>query len=148
MTTLPVKLQEYLDDFETITDRAERTEYLIEIANRFHTVRVPSNIATQPYDLANYVAECESDVYVWAVDNADGTLKYYFDVLNPQGLSAMAMCVVLDETCSHIPLAQIASIPTDIVFTLFGKQISMGKGRGLMGVVRKAQGEALQRLKG
>ena len=147
MSNLPVKLQAYLDDFETITDRAERTEYLIELANRFHTVRVPAEVATQPYDLANYVTECESDVYVWAIDNADGTLKYYFDVLNPQGLSAMAMCVVLDETCSHVSLEQIATIPTEIVFTLFGKQISMGKGRGLMGVVRKAQAEALQRLK-
>lgn len=147
MTNYPEKLNTILEDFSYITDRNERAEYLIEIADRFPQSKVPASIATQPYDEANHVQMCESDAYVWAIENADGTLKYYFDVLNPQGLSAKAMSVVLDESCSSQPLEQVASIKTDIVFSLFGKEVSMGKGQGLMGIVNMVQYEAKKRLK-
>jgi hypothetical protein len=83
---------------------------------------------------------------VWALENGDGTLTYRFDVLNPQGLSAMAMAAILGESCSNVPLAQVATVPTDIVFKIFGKEISMGKGQGLMGIVAMVQYEAQRRL--
>ncbi len=83
---------------------------------------------------------------MWALDNPDGTLKYYFDVLNPQGLSAKAICTVLDETCSGQPLNKVAALQTDVVFDLFGKEISMGKGQGLMGIVNMVQYEAKRRI--
>jgi cysteine desulfuration protein SufE len=147
MTDYPEKLATVIEDFSFITDRNERAEYLIEIADRFAGVRVPQTIATKPYSDEHKVPACESEAYVWAKDQPDGTLKYYFDVLNPQGLSAMAMSVILDETCSGQPLNQVAAVPTDIVFTLFGKEISMGKGQGLMGIVNMVQYEAKKRLK-
>lgn len=147
MTNYPPKLAELVEDFAGITDRNERVEALIEIADRFDAVRVPSDIASKPYDEVNHVQYCESDAYVWALDNADGTVKFYFDVLNPQGLSAMAMAVVLDETLSGVPLEQVAKIDTELVFKLFGKEISMGKGQGLMGLIAMVRGAALDRLK-
>jgi cysteine desulfuration protein SufE len=147
MAAYPDKLAELVEDFAGITDRSERAEYLIEIADRFASVKVPAAIATQPYDEAHRVPACESEAFVWAQDQPDGTLKYYFDVLNPQGLSAMAMSVILDETCSGQPLDRVAAVPTDIVFTVFGKEISMGKGQGLMGIVTMVQYAARQRLK-
>lgn len=147
MSNYPPKLAELLEDFASITDRTERQEYLIEIADRFPEVKVPPEIATQPYPEDHRVPACESEAFVWAIDNPDGTLTYYFDVLNPQGLSAMAMSVVLNETCSGQPLDQVASVQTDIVFTLFGKEISMGKGQGLMGIVTMVQYEAKKRLR-
>lgn len=147
MTNYPPKLAELVEDFAGITDRNERVEALIEIADRFDAVRVPSDIATKPYAEENHVTYCESDAYVWALDNPDGTLKFYFDVLNPQGLSAMAMSVVLDETLSGAPLEQVAKIDTELVFKLFGKEISMGKGQGLMGLIAMVRGAALNRLK-
>lgn len=146
MTHYPEKLTELIEDFSTITDRNERAEYLIEIADRFPNTRVPSAIATKPYPEENHVTFCESDAYVWAIDNPDGTLKYYFDVLNPQGLSAMAISVILDETCSGQPLEQVASVQSDIIFNLFGREVSMGKGQGLMGIVNMVQYEAKKRL--
>jgi cysteine desulfuration protein SufE len=146
MTNYPEKLEELVEDFEQITDRTERQEYLIEIADRFADVKVPPTIATKPYEESHRVPACESEAFVWAKDQPDGTLKYYFDVLNPQGLSAMAMSVILDETCSGQPLEKVATIDPTIVFTLFGKEISMGKGQGLMGIVRMVQHEAQQRL--
>ena len=135
MSDIPDKLAELLDDFASMTDRAERQEYLIEIADRFPEVRVPPDIASKPYPEERRVPACESEAFVWAQELPDGTLKYYFDVLNPQGLSAMAMSVILDETVSGQPLEQVAAISPEIVFTLFGREISMGKGQGLMGIV-------------
>lgn len=132
---LPEKLQEIIDDFAFITDRNERAEYLIEIADRFQEVKVPAEISTAPHPEINHVTMCESDAYVWAVDQPDGTQKYYFDVLNPQGLSAMAISVILGETLSGQSPEAVAQVPSDIVLKIFGKEISMGKGQGLMGIV-------------
>ena len=147
MADYPEKLAEVVEDFQSITDRAERTDYLIETADRFNEVRVPAEIATKPYPENHRVPACESEAFVWAVDQPDGTLKYYFDVLNPQGLSAMAMSVILDETLSGQPVDKVANVSTDIVFKIFGNEISMGKGAGLMGIVSMVQNEARKRVK-
>lgn len=147
MADIPEQLQEILEDFEWIQDRTERTEYLIELSDRFSDAKVPEHIATQPYPEENRVPHCESDAFVWVEENDDGTLKFWFDVLNPQGLSAKAMSVVLDESLSGQPLERVAAVQPEIVFKLFGKNISMGKGQGLMGIVAMAQNEALKRLK-
>ena len=146
MTEYPEALAEVLDDFSYITDRHERAEYLIQIADRFADVKVPPEISTAPHPEENHVKMCESDAYVWVVDQPDGTQKYYFDVLNPQGLSAMAMSVVLGESLSGKPLEQVAEVQTDIVFKLFGKEVSMGKGQGLMGIVGMVAGAAKAKL--
>jgi sulfur transfer protein SufE len=144
---LPQALQEILEDFSYIEDRLERQEYLIQLADDFAKVRVPERIATQPYPEENHVQQCESEAYVWAEEQDDGTLKYYFDVLNPQGLSAMAMSVILDKALSGAALEEVAQVNPDVVFKIFGKNISMGKGQGLMGIVALAQREAKLRLK-
>lgn len=147
MAEYPVKLKQALEDFSFITTRAERQEYLIQFADRFADIRVTPDIATKPYDESHRVPACESDAFVWAVDNPDGTLHYYFDVLNPQGLSAMAMAVILAETCNDMPPEQVAALNSEIVFDFFGKDISMGKGQGLMGIVNVVAIEAKRRLK-
>lgn len=135
MAELPAELQEILEDFDFITDRNERAAYLIEIADRFDAVKVPESISTAPHPEVNHVTMCESDAYVWAIDQEDGTQQYYFDVLNPQGLSAMAMSVILGETLSGKPLDDVTQVQSDIVFKIFGREVSMGKGQGLMGIV-------------
>lgn len=141
------KLSEVVEDMESITDRNERVEMLIETADRFSEFRVPADIAVKPYPETNRAPSCESEAFVWAVDQPDGTLRFYFDVLNPQGLSAMAMSVILGETLSGQPLEQVANVPTDIVFRIFGRELSMGKGAGLMGIMSLVQNEARRRLK-
>lgn len=144
----PEKLQTVVEDFAHITDRHERAEYLIEIADRFSDgSKVPAGISVRPHDEAHHVTYCESDAYVWAIDNPDGTIKFYFDVLNPQGLSAMAISVILDETLSNQPIQQVAQVTTDIIFKIFGQEVSMGKGQGLMGIVNMVKYEAEKRLK-
>lgn len=146
MTNNLPKLAELLEDMSSITDRTERAELLIEYADRFPEVKVPAQIAVEPYPDENKAPACESDAFVWAADQADGTLKFYFDVLNPQGLSAKAMAVILDQTLAGEPLEQIAQLSDDIVFQLYGKEISMGKGAGLMGIIALVRNEAKKRL--
>lgn len=146
MAEYPQKLRETLEDFSFVTTRTERQEYLIQLADQFKEVKVPERIATQPYDEAHRVPACESDAFVWWEENDDGTLHYHFDVLNPQGLSAMAMAVVLGESCSGAPLEQVAALQGEVVFDLFGKNISMGKGQGLIGIVNMVAAAARQRL--
>ena len=144
MTNFPPKLQGYLEDFGFIYSREDRVDYLIAIADDF--TPVPLSIATKPYNEAYRVIGCESEAFVWAIDRPDGTLDFYFDVLNPQGLSAMALSAILDQSCSGAPLDQVAAINGEVVFTFFGKDISMGKGRGLTELINAVVYQATQRL--
>jgi cysteine desulfuration protein SufE len=144
MADYPPKLREYLDDFEFISSREERVDYLIAIADEFKPV--PPSIATKPYDEAYRVIGCESEAFVWAIDRPDGLLDYHFDVLNPQGLSAMAMSAILNQSCSGAALEQVAAIDGAVVFSFFGRDISMGKGRGLTEIINAVVYLAKQRL--
>jgi len=144
MTALPEGLESLLEDFK-FADRTERIDMLIEYADRFE--EVPDRIAVRPFPEETHVQKCESDAYVWAEDLPDGTIKYHFAVENPQGLSAKAWAVIMDETLSGQPLDVVADTPCDIVFTVFGKDLSMGKGMGLMGITDMVTAYARQRLK-
>jgi cysteine desulfuration protein SufE len=107
---------------------------------------VPPSIATRPFAKSHQVPQCESDAYVWALKQTDGTLKLYFAVENPSGVSAKALATILDKTLSGLPASEIATIDCDIVEKLFRQNISMGKGMGLMAMVNAVQ--ALARAAG
>jgi sulfur transfer protein SufE len=144
MTEMPAALKAVVDDFGFL-DRGERAAELIEYADRFHDV--DPRIATRPFDEEHHVARCESQAYVWAEDLPDGTLKYHFAVENPQGLSAKSWAVIMDETLSGQPLEQVAAVPPDVVFAIYGKDISMGKGQGLMGMLDHVTSAARRALR-
>lgn len=133
MADVPEKLKDLLQDFAFVTNRAERAEMLIEYADRFR--EVPETIAGRPFPEEHRVQRCESEAYVWAEDLPSGSLKYHFAVENPQGLSAKAMAVILDDTLSGAPVEQINAVDNDMIFDIFGKDLSMGKGQGLMGML-------------
>ncbi len=143
MTAVPEALKSLLEDFE-FADRTERIDMLIEYADRFK--EVPPEIAERPFPEDHHVQKCESDAYVWAEDLPDGTQKYHFAVENPQGISAKAWSVIMDENLSGQPLDVVAETPCDIVFTVFGKEVSMGKGMGLMSMVQRVQALARRSL--
>ncbi len=132
MAGIPAPLEEIIKDF-LFLDRNERADLLIEYADRFQ--EVAPDVATRPFGEEHHVLRCESDAYVWATDNPDGTLKFHFAVENPQGLSAKAWSVILGETLSGQPLDRVAAVPEEAVFQVFGKDISMGKGQGLVGIL-------------
>jgi cysteine desulfuration protein SufE len=42
----------------------------------------------------------------------------------------------LDETLSGLTPEEIQTVPDDVVYAIFGRELSMGKSMGLTGVVR------------
>ena len=134
---MPPKLQELLDNFELFSDTADRTMLLLSYADQFKGV--PSEVATRPYPKERLVPHCESEAYVWAIRQPDGSLKLHFAVENPSGVSARALAVILDKTLSGLPPGQIETVSPDIVQRIFRQNISMGKGMGLMSMVQAVQ---------
>ena len=118
-------------------DPADRTGMLLSYADQFK--EVPPSIATRPFPTSHQVPQCESDAYVWAQKMPDDTLKLYFAVENPSGVSARALAGILDRTLSGLPAAEIATVSSDIVERIFRRNISMGKGMGLMSMVQAVQ---------
>jgi cysteine desulfuration protein SufE len=143
MKPLPERLERLLATLEAL-DRGDRIEMLVDVAKRFR--RVPERIAARPYPKEHLVPGCESEAYVWAEPQADGTLTYHFAVENPQGISAMALAAILADSLSGAPLETVAEVPADIVYRIFGRELSMGKSLGLMGVVNVVRTAAWQQL--
>jgi cysteine desulfuration protein SufE len=139
---LPARLDELLGDLDRLADRSERIDALIGIANRFRDV--PQRVAERPFGEEHKVPACESQAYVFAEPRRDGTLDFHFAVENPQGISAKAMAVILGETVSGAPLEEIAELPGDIVYRIFGRELSMGKSMGLMAMVSMVAHSARQ----
>ena len=133
MPEVPEKLNQTLDALSMIPDRSERIQLLIDIAERFQDV--PPRVATRPFPEEHRVPACESEAFVWAERRPDGNLDFHFAVENPQGISAKAMAVILRDTLSGQPLDQVAAVPQDMVYKVFGNELSMGKSMGLMGMV-------------
>jgi cysteine desulfuration protein SufE len=140
---LPGPLEELITDLDH-ADRSLRADMLIEYADRF--TEVPPTVARRPYPDANRAPRCESEAYVFATDREDGTLRFWFAVENPQGISAKAWAAILDESLSGQPLELVAQIPQDVLFRIFGRGLSMGKGQGLIGMLDLVQHEARARL--
>lgn len=130
---VPEKLTNTLDALDLIEDRNERIQMLIDIAGRFQ--EVPPRIAYRPFPKEAQVPACESEAYVFTEERPDGALDYHFAVENPQGISAKAMAVILDDTLSGAPPEEVAQVPQDIVYRVFGRELSMGKSMGLMSMV-------------
>ena len=145
MNEMPQALADLLAEFETITDRYERYELLTEYADEFK--EVPPSIARRPFPSDHRVPHCESQVYMWAQDQGDHSLKFYFAVENPQGLSARAMAAILDQTCSGAPAWQVQHIPDDLPQRLFGSDLSMGRTLGLMGMVALVKAAARRHVR-
>lgn len=114
-------------------DTADRTNMLLSYADQFH--EVPPGVASRPFDKSHQVPQCESDAYAWAMQQPDGTLKLWFAVENPSGVSAKALAAILDKTLSGLTPEEIAQVDASVVEKLFRQNISMGKGMGLMSMV-------------
>ncbi len=140
---MPAALAELAAEFADMP-RSLRAESLIEYADQFEEV-APA-IATRPFPELNRAPRCESEAYVFPVDRPDGTLDLHFAVENPQGLSAKAWAVILRDTCTGRPLEELVAIPGDVLQQLFGRDLSMGKGQGLLGMLELVQHAARTRL--
>jgi cysteine desulfuration protein SufE len=132
---IPAKLQEHLDNLALFPDRSERIEALIAIGDEF---RNPTK-EEFPRTGDRRVPGCESEAFVSLSAREDGTYDFHFAVDNPQGISAMALAQILAEGLSGAPLDQVMEVSEDVVYTIFGRELSMGKSMGLTGMVRMAK---------
>jgi cysteine desulfuration protein SufE len=142
--TLPPRLQEHLEMLALLPDRADRIQYLISIADRFR--EVPPEVAQRPFPEEHRVPQCESEAYVWATPRPDATLDFHFAVENPQGISAKALAVILADGLSGVPPDQVAAVPGDVVYAVFGRELSMGKNLGLLGMLQMCHAFAKRQI--
>ena len=140
MNNYPQKLQDFLDTISLLPDESERINFLIDYAEKFK--EVPSEIAEKPYPEKNKVPFCESGAYVWTKQQPDDTLKFYFSVENPQGISAKALSTILDKTLSGESPENIINISEDVVHEIFGQSLSMRKNMGLTGIIQMIKRDA------
>jgi len=141
----PEKLQDLLDTFAMFEDQTERAQALIGFSDAFR--EVPPEVAARPFPKTHLVPQCESEAYAWAVPQADGGLKLHFAVENPSGISARALATILDKTLSGLPPEEVARVSPEIVEQIFRRNISMGKGLGLMSMVLAVRALAERAMK-
>lgn len=134
---LPTRLQEQLDDLAMFADRTERIQALIGIAETFKNPG-PDEVPRTP---ETRVPGCESEVFLHTAPDGNG-LRFRYAVDNPQGISAMALAAILGEGLSSAPLEQVGGVPDDLIYTIFGKELSMGKSMGLINMLRMAKAAA------
>lgn len=139
------KLHALIDEIESTDDRLVRSEILIDLAKEFS--EVPDAVAQRPFPEAHKSPACQSDAYVWVVKSDEGVFYPYFAVENPQGISAKALASVLTKTCSGLSAFELLSVEDNLVPRIFGPTISMGKGEGLMGMIRKMRQLAADTVK-
>jgi cysteine desulfuration protein SufE len=131
-------------EFFASMERGKRMEALIDLAAKFR--EPPPRVAIRPFPPSHRVPGCESEAYVWAEELPDHSLKYYFAVENPQGVSAKATAVILDKVLSGAPLQEVLQIPPEIIYQIFGQELSMGKNLGLTNMLVMCQAAARKYL--
>lgn len=131
----PPAIQQFVDSIGLL-DRPERIQALIDLGKSFKRPARP-----QPYPEDNRVPGCESEVFTWCTLQ-NGRLKIEVAVENPQGLSAMALASLLEEGLEGQPPSAADSLDDDLVYALFGRELSMGKAMGLANTVRQIRAQA------
>ena len=76
---------------------------------------------------------------MFALLRPDGRLDFHFAVENPQGVSAMALAAILQDSLSGASLEEVREVPEDLIYGIFGTELSMGKSMGLMGMIRSVK---------
>lgn len=133
---MPPKLLEQLEEIDLYPDRADRIEMLIAIGEEFQN---PTHDELPRSDSCR-VPGCESEAYV-ALDG-EGRLRIAID--NPQGISAMAMAQIILQGFAGATQDEVRAVPEEIVYRVFGRELSMGKSMGLTGMVGMAKRTVLE----
>lgn len=132
----PPKIQQILDDLAFFTDRAERVQALIDLSEGYRAFQ-----SHRPLPEDHRVPGCESEVFAWTFAD-DGKARLEFVVDNPQGISAMALAVILKQGLDGEPLAVLRQVDEGLVYEVFGSGLSMGKSGGLTNMIRMVKAQA------
>ncbi len=133
----PAPIQEFVENLSYIDDRGDRVQALIDLSRSYK----PAN-HEKPYPADHRVPGCESEVYSWVNLTQDGNLDLEIAVDNPQGISAMALAAIITEGIQNQPPQTAAQLDEELVYALFGKELSMGKSMGLTNLIRQVKAQA------
>lgn len=139
---IPEPLADILDTLSMLPDRVERIDYLLTLSEQFQPP--PGTVAVKPFPEDRRVPGCESEAFEFSSVRPDGTKDFYFAVENPQGVSARALAQILTTTLSGANPEQIQQVPDEIVYQIFGNELSMGKSMGLINMVRMLKADSKQ----
>jgi cysteine desulfuration protein SufE len=133
----PQPIQEFVENLSFIDDRAERIQVLIELSRSYKPAK-----QEKPYPAENRVPGCESEVYTWVTLSSENNLNLEIAVDNPQGISAMSLAALIASGLQNQSPTLANQLDEDLVYALFGKELSMGKSMGLTNLVRQIKAQA------
>lgn len=131
----PDAIQEFVDHL-ALLDRTDRIQSLIDLGKSYVAPHRP-----KPYPEERRVPGCESEVFTWIGTGPQG-LSVEIAVENPQGLSAMALAELLRSGLEGLPPTEANKLDDELVYALFGRELSMGKALGLANTVRQVKAQA------
>ncbi len=140
--SLPVRLQEIVDDFATMS-REEKLETLLAYAESFPDL--PDRIKAQ-FSAMEDVPECMTPVRLLAERQDDGGLVYHFDI-PPQSPTVRGLASLLANGLNGCQPEEILAVPADFYLPMkLEEAITQQRITGFMGVLAHMKHIALQMM--
>jgi len=129
--TIPVKLQEIVDDFASMT-REEKLETLIAYAETFPSL--PERFKDQR-DKMEAVPECMTPVFLISEQESNGGITFYADI-PPQSPTVRGLASVLLNGLNGCTAEEVISVPADFYLPMnLQEAISGQRLNGFVGVL-------------
>ena len=129
--TLPVKLQEIVDDFASMS-REEKLETLIAYAETFPPL--PERFKEER-DKMEAVPECMTPVFLTGEQDANGGVTFYLDI-PPQSPTVRGLASILANGLNGCTPEEIISVPADFYIAMnLQEAVSGQRLNGFVGVL-------------
>ncbi len=131
MSNLPLKLQEIVDDFASMT-REEKLETLIAYAESLPPL--PERLKEER-DKMDTVPECMTPVFLHGERGSNGGMLFYFDI-PPQSPTVRGLAAILANGLDGTQPEEILSVPADFFLPMnLQEAISQQRINGFIGVL-------------
>jgi len=142
MPLLPLKLQEIVDDFASMT-REEKLETLIAYAESFPSL--PEWLKEERAKM-EAVPECMTPVFLFGEKQTNGGIHFYFDI-PPQSPTVRGLASILANGLNGCTIEEILTVPADFYIPMnLQEAVSQQRLNGFMGVLAHMKHEAVRYL--
>ena len=137
---LPLKLQEIVDDFASMT-REEKLETLIAYAESFPSL--PEWLKEERAKM-EAVPECMTPVFLFGEKQTNGGIHFYFDI-PPQSPTVRGLASILANGLNGCTIEEILTVPADFYMPMnLQEAVSQQRLNGFMGVLAHMKHEAVR----
>jgi len=137
---LPLKLQEIVDDFASMT-REEKLETLIAYAESFPSL--PEWLKEERAKM-EAVPECMTPVFLFGEKQTNGGIHFYFDI-PPQSPTVRGLASILANGLNGCTIEEILTVPADFYIPMnLQEAVSQQRLNGFMGVLAHMKHEAVR----